>query len=177
MKAIETHQKREAFFTNQINNLKLKIGVEVGTDKGYFANVLLSNSKLDVLYCVDSYPDNLFGIADGKDRMDEAHLKLKTYIDNGRAIFKIGDSVEISKKFEDESIDFCYIDADHSYKAIVSDLLVWFPKVRKGGVLSGHDYKSLKKCGVEKAVNEFCDKYGYELTVIDKKARSWSIIK
>lgn len=177
MKILETRETRESFLTKKIDKMNLKIGVEVGTDKGYFANVLLSNSKLDILYCVDLYPDNLFGIADGQDRFVEAKSALSKYIEDGRAEFKIGESAEVSNQFEDESIDFCYIDADHSYNFIVSDLKAWYPKVKKGGVFSGHDYKSIKKCGVERAVNEFCEEHGYELTIIGKVARSWFIIK
>lgn len=170
--------KRELFFTNKINEMNFKVGVEVGTDKGYFANVLLSSSNLDILYCVDLYPDNLFGITDGQDRFIEAKSALSNYVNNGRAVFKIGESAEVSKRFEDGSVDFCYIDADHSYDFIVADLKAWYPKVKPGGVLSGHDYKSLKKCGVERAVNEFCEEHGYELTVIGhRRARSWSIVK
>ena len=45
-----------------------------------------------------------------------------------------------SKCVEDESLDFVYIDGNHSFDFITQDLQFWFPKVRKGGILSGHDY-------------------------------------
>ena len=42
--------------------------------------------------------------------------------------------------FQNESLDFIYIDARHDYKAVWDDLEAWFPKLRKGGLFSGHDY-------------------------------------
>jgi predicted O-methyltransferase YrrM len=57
--------------------------------------------------------------------------------------------------FEDESIDLLYIDGDHSYDAVLMDLDLWYPKVKKGKVIWGDDFSN-KKYGVKKAVNIFC---------------------
>jgi len=42
--------------------------------------------------------------------------------------------------FDDGSLDAVFIDADHSYNAVKNDILNWMPKIRKGGILAGHDY-------------------------------------
>lgn len=42
--------------------------------------------------------------------------------------------------FADNTFDFVYIDADHSYRGCLEDLRCWYPKVKKGGILSGHDF-------------------------------------
>src|SRR5262249_3794937 len=42
--------------------------------------------------------------------------------------------------FEDGSVDFVFVDGDHGYEAVKRDLAAWFPKVKAGGVLAGHDY-------------------------------------
>lgn len=55
--------------------------------------------------------------------------------------------------FKDESLDGVFIDADHSYEAVKKDIDDWMPKVRKGGILAGHDYIQTFS-GVVKAVNE-----------------------
>ena len=52
---------------------------------------------------------------------------------------------------DDKSIDFVYIDADHEYESVRKDIAAWHPKIRRGGIISGHDYSS---SGVYKAVNE-----------------------
>jgi hypothetical protein len=64
-------------------------------------------------------------------------------------------SVEASKSFEDESVDFVFIDGDHSYEGCALDIKSWFPKIKVGGLLSGHDYRNERNYGVQKAVHEF----------------------
>ncbi len=63
------------------------------------------------------------------------------------------DSVIASTFIEGESLDFVFIDADHSYEGCKADIEAWSPKVRKGGMVAGHDYNS-KWPGVIKAVTE-----------------------
>jgi len=64
---------------------------------------------------------------------------------------KTDDAVHL---FEDGSLDGVFIDADHEYDAVRRDIENWLPKVRKGGILAGHDYHETWP-GVIKAVNEF----------------------
>ncbi len=61
-------------------------------------------------------------------------------------------SHEAAPLFEDESIDFIFIDASHYYKDIKNDIETWLPKVKKGGIIAGHDYRTHE--GVKKAVDE-----------------------
>lgn len=49
-------------------------------------------------------------------------------------------SMDALKDFKDESLDFVYIDGDHSFRYIAEDLCEWTKKVKKGGIVSGHDY-------------------------------------
>ena len=74
--------------------------------------------------------------------------------------------------FEDESIDIVFIDARHDYHSCKNDILMWLPKVKRGGVLSGHDY-SLAFFGVVEAVNEII---GYDNVSI-KSDSTWFYIK
>lgn len=64
-------------------------------------------------------------------------------------------SNELVKEIEDESLDMIYIDADHGYHSVKNDISVWFPKVKPGGIISGHDYFM---DGVKIAVDEFFGK-------------------
>jgi predicted O-methyltransferase YrrM len=48
-------------------------------------------------------------------------------------------SLEGAKEFKDESLDFVYLDGDHQTDAVVADIDAWKPKIRKGGILAGHD--------------------------------------
>jgi len=62
-------------------------------------------------------------------------------------------SVEAAKQFEEESLDFVFIDGDHSYTAVKADIIAWLPRVRTGGILAGHDYYQ-RWPGVVRAVDE-----------------------
>lgn len=65
----------------------------------------------------------------------------------------IGDSTETAAQFEDGSVDFAYIDACHQYAKVKADILAWLPKIKRGGVLAGHDFDRAHG-GVVKAVRE-----------------------
>ena len=61
----------------------------------------------------------------------------------------------MADKVKDSSLDWVYLDADHSYAGCLADLIAWVPKVRYGGIVSGHDYNA-PQYGVTKAVETFC---------------------
>lgn len=64
------------------------------------------------------------------------------------------------KLIEDESLDFVFIDADHSYEGCNDDIKNWTPKVKKGGYVMGHD---IFWEGVNKAIREnFGDDFNEE---------------
>jgi Methyltransferase domain len=63
------------------------------------------------------------------------------------------DSIVASQNYQDQSLDFVFIDGGHSYESIKADITAWLPKVKKGGILAGHDYPDW--AGVVKAVHEF----------------------
>jgi predicted O-methyltransferase YrrM len=62
-------------------------------------------------------------------------------------------SWEGAKNYSDESLDFVFIDAAHDHESVIKDLVSWYPKVKKGGIIAGHDYHY--DCGVYSAVNQF----------------------
>jgi hypothetical protein len=68
-------------------------------------------------------------------------------------------SVSASAKFDDSSLDAVYIDGNHAYEAVMDDLNAWYPKVKKGGILGGHDYWQGTSdgawCQVKQAVKEW----------------------
>lgn len=62
-------------------------------------------------------------------------------------------SLEAAEHFEDESLDFVFLDAGHDYQSISADIDAWLPKVIPGGTLAGHDYERYFEA-VVKAVDE-----------------------
>ena len=65
-------------------------------------------------------------------------------------------SKNVSQMFENEFFDLVFIDADHRYEKILEDIRLWRPKVKKGGMLAGHDYCDRFE-GIQKAVGEELD--------------------
>jgi alkanesulfonate monooxygenase SsuD/methylene tetrahydromethanopterin reductase-like flavin-dependent oxidoreductase (luciferase family) len=63
-------------------------------------------------------------------------------------------SVDAAALFDDESLDFVYIDGDHRYEAVKDDIDAWLPKVKKGLIIAGHDYQHKWAPGVKPAVLE-----------------------
>lgn len=76
------------------------------------------------------------------------------------------ESEEAAREFPDEHFDMIFVDGGHYREQVLLDLESWEPKVRQGGVLSGHDYGG-KYLGVTEAVNEFCGKIGARLWRLD----------
>jgi len=68
-----------------------------------------------------------------------------------------GFSADIAKTYDDNSLDFVFIDASHDYDNVKADILAWLPKVKKGGIIAGDDYNSYWG-GVVMAVNEIFTK-------------------
>jgi predicted O-methyltransferase YrrM len=67
---------------------------------------------------------------------------------------------------EDEYLDAVYIDADHSYEGVKLDLNLSLKKVKKGGIIMGHDYTYDKFPGVVNAVNQFCEKNNLKIDIL-----------
>jgi hypothetical protein len=119
---------------------------------------------LPYLYMVDNW-GTLDQTGDGgfptewhEKNFTDAQERVKPF--GGKAIFLRGKSVEMAHFVKDESLSWIYIDADHSYNGVWDDLTAWLPKVKKSGVVSGHDYLN-KNYGVLHAVQNFCITYNY----------------
>ena len=74
--------------------------------------------------------------------------------------------------------DFVFIDAEHSYEAVKRDIGLWYPKIRSGGLLAGHDYGHPKNArglfGVDRAVDEFFKETGL---LLRRSGSCWGVVK
>lgn len=133
------------------------IGVEIGVAEGFSSRDFLENG-LEKLYSVDAWKkleqngDGGFP-QDWHDRnYNDTVKRLAPFKE--RSIILKGLSSEMVNKVKDNSIGLLYLDGDHSYDGVMSDLKLWFPKVVSGGVIAGHDYL-MQHYGVHQAVHEF----------------------
>lgn len=128
-------------FTALINHLQLTTGVEVGTERAIFAKRLCVTNPQLHLYCVDpwtaydGYREHV-----SQERLDDFYAEARWRMAPFNATLVRKFSVEAAKDFADESLDFVYIDGNHSLLNVVQDLCYWVPKVRVGGLISGHDF-------------------------------------
>ena len=175
---------RVAAFMRQLPATGPVKGAEIGVWAGRFSRRLLQRPDLKLLM-VDSWEGD--GTAYTEQDVDNFHGNLsqkeqdfykKTAIErtefaaNRRKIVAMR-SLEAANCIADGSLDFVFIDADHSYEGCKADIEAWRPKLRRGGLLSGHDY-SEKFPGVMQAVNEYIDK-AETLALIDDDA-TWFVI-
>lgn len=162
----------EKLYSDMVKNSESgDIFVEIGSFHGQSAAYMaveIINSKKDIkFYCIDVW--------DGPHNTLDMFLKctdpVKEYITPIHS-----SSLVTHNQFKDNSLKFVFIDSSHQYEDVKNELEKWYPKVKKGGVLAGHDYHHTGEwAGVGKAVDEFCLKNNITLTPIGQL--SWCINK
>jgi hypothetical protein len=161
--------------------LEFDKGAEIGTEKGKYASVLLGNNPDLKLYCIDPWKEYLKGegYLDVDQRVHNRHYKRTQIRLHGLNYVMIRDfSHRAVHQFEDESLDFVYIDGNHRLDYVTQDLVLWTPKVKPGGIIAGHDY--IKHAGkmanhVPYALHAFMQAYSYNnFFVLGQKKRGRS---
>jgi hypothetical protein len=135
-----------------LRDKKNLIGAEIGIFYGCNSKGILDNLDIKKLYLIDPYDSGLVGIED---------KRAPIYIQNSahRFLSEYSEKIEwIKKKSQDaakdipNNLDFAYIDGDHTYEGALGDIKTYWPKLKKGGILGGHDYDNED---VAKAVQDF----------------------
>lgn len=196
---------RLTLFSQILPKISNGFGVEVGTFKGEFSKQILSIWD-GTLYMVDvwremdeSYEDSSNHKYFNNNVYDDVIRNINGFDD--RAIMIRSTSESASKIFSNNLLDFVYIDANHAYDFVKNDIEYWYPKVKKGGYLLGHDYIDINwyhdpnfapngkdkyiwddsyyhgVFGVNPAVDEFCEEMGYDLTLTSEWFGTWMIKK
>jgi len=130
-----------AFF----REMGFKVGAEIGVEAGVFSEILCKGNPDMKLYGIDAwttYTGYREHVTESKlrDLHDQTRERMRGYNFEDRKSF----SNQVVKHFEDESLDFVYIDAAHDFVNVTHDISEWSKKVRKGGVVAGHDYRRTK---------------------------------
>jgi predicted O-methyltransferase YrrM len=118
--------------------------VEIGVWKGGSAafmgvEILNSGKKLryDAIDCFVLTPE-FWNTTE--DIYEEAKTNLKPLTDLGVVNLIKSHSLDIVDTYKDGSLSLCFIDGSHRYQDVKDDIIAWLPKVKKGGILAGHDY-------------------------------------
>lgn len=122
--------------------LDMKIGVEVGVAAGEYSEMICRANPQMKLYGIDpwipykGYKD--YTLESTFQKLYNKTLERMKPYPNYEIIKDF--SMDAIKRFDDNSLDFVYIDGNHKEPYITQDITEWFKKVRPGGILSGHDY-------------------------------------
>lgn len=147
-----------------INQMGLRVGVELGVAAGRHSRYILENSGVDKLWSIDRW-QHIEGYDDAMNLPQNEHDELYLYVCSQlsrfgqRSSIIRSDTTLASTIFPDKFLDFVYVDADHSYEGCKRDLLAWIPKIKVGGIISGHD---LNWESVSKAIEEVMPQFGIE---------------
>jgi hypothetical protein len=146
-----------------IKGIENPVGVEVGVAEGTTTEYLLQTLPSLRLSGVDSYPvyiDWNDTQPDGDANKAEMLRKVDPYMERYNHIYE--DSDDAVKMFDDESLDFVFIDGLHTYEQVLKDCKNYYPKIKNGGFIIGHDFARIQ--GVNKAVREFANSIGKEIS-------------
>ena len=173
-------------FADLLNSLGL-IGeaAEIGVFEGEYSQYLLDNWNGTMLHLVDpwkqleDYDDPPINLSD--DVQETRFLGVIERLKHLEARYRIHRkrSCEAARMFQDYSLDFVYIDANHDYEHVREDLKTWFPKVSRNGIFAGHDYidgNGTTVFGVIQAVNEFAIKHRLEVQTTTADWPSWFFV-
>lgn len=176
-------------FDLQDNSTIVEVGSWFGDSIIYIAKELYNYGKRSTIFCVDTWDggdDNDLNkpLRNVVAKFGGEQIIFEKFMSNIR-LAKIDHminpimmrSVDAAKKFSDESIDLIWIDAGHTYDEVIADLVAWYPKVKIGGMIAGHDYALFNQVsidGVIRAVSEFFKNKNLE---IQPYGRTWKHVK
>ena len=160
---------------------KNAVVAEIGVANGNFAAQILAQSNPKHLYLIDpwvhqadhDYQDDPNNVVEKEavKRFEGVQSRFGNEIERGQIIIMREFSTVASQQFNNGFFDWIYVDAMHTYQAVWDDLRNYWPKIKSGGILLGHDYANNEgsrqmKFGVVRAVNDFVDEVSCEFTAL-----------
>lgn len=121
---------------------------------------------------------------DGKEQQRRYAHVVRRFIQDKRVYIIRGQSLNVANNIlDDNTFDWIYLDSNHFYEHVAKELLAYWPKVKPGGWLCGHDFVNNEWCGVKRAVEEFLKNRGLQLSMLTPldglldESPSWGIQK
>jgi len=146
----------------------VEVGSFMGKSASYMCVEIINSGKNIRFDCVDTWAGSIehqdMDIVKENELWNTFSTNMEQFISSGVVTPIRMKSVDAAKLYEDNSLDFVFIDASHEQKDVEDDIDAWLPKVKEGGMLAGDD---LGFEGVDAAVNL---KLGGRYTV---RGRSW----
>lgn len=169
------------------NELGFTKGAEIGVLWGRYSKQLCDHNPNLKLYCIDPWLEHsdYHDAHCPQDRMESLYEQTKELLKDSNCVIIRKKSMDALADFEDESLDFVYIDGNHQFTSEANDIHEWSKKVRKGGIIAGHDYRRYKPSSLShsyQVVRAYTDAYDIDYCVLGLKGekdriRSWFWIK
>jgi hypothetical protein len=165
------------------NSHFVEIGVWKGKSAAFMAVEILNSGKQIKFDCVDTWEGSEEHLDPNSGFFEENLINdkdwlFKHFLENINPVKDVINpirkpSLEAVSLYEDNSLDFIFIDAAHDYENVLKDIQAWFPKVKSfTGVISGHDYSWGPE--VKRAVHDFFDPLGLK---IQEQEGCWIVVK
>jgi hypothetical protein len=150
-------------------------GAEIGVSTGTYSKVLCDGIPNLHLLCVDPYA----AYQRASQRLcDDAFARAQARLQGCPVEFIRKTSMEAVKDVPEGSLDFCFIDGDHRFDWVAMDIIEWSKRVRKGGIVSGHDYYKFYQAGVIRAVDAYTIAHGISMWYVTREMMpSWLFVK
>lgn len=144
----------QKLYRDQVDRVKgpsifVEVGTWLGKSASFMAQQIKVSYKLIQFFAVDTFTGSPTNPANpaykptldqiGGDYFFEWQKNLSRTGVIDYAIPLRSESAAAAQRFQDHSVDFCFIDADHAYRSVKADIAAWCPKMKPGGVLAGHD--------------------------------------
>lgn len=165
--------KTRVDLSKYFGELGFKVGAEIGVCKGKMSRVFCWFVPDVKLYSIDPWVSNTDDPHDyANDHENNYAHALKILKPFNVEILRMT-SMEALNHVNDGTLDFVYIDGNHSFDYIIRDIIEWNKKVRKGGIMSGHDYYNLKDVDVVIAVDAYTTAHHIEGFITEEKPHSF----
>jgi predicted O-methyltransferase YrrM len=163
-------------YTDMVGKFNDAVFIEIGAWKGrsavFMADKIRNARKNIKFYVIDIWEPFL-----QENKLEEG-VAIEEFLKNIEPVRDYitpikGSSHDVYKQFEDKSVDFIFLDANHSYEPTKKDIELWYSKIKDTGIFAGHDYTW---SGVGRAVNEYADAHSLRVKIIPNTS-CWIIEK
>jgi predicted O-methyltransferase YrrM len=139
-------------------------GAEIGVWTGKFSEKICRAVPGVQLVCVDPWipQKDYLERKNDPERLKSAYIEARDRLKPYGCQLLTVDSLKGARLVADQSLDFVYIDANHRYDFVLDDLAAWSTKVREGGIIAGHDFRTSPDrpdIEVEQAVRHFTSEH------------------
>jgi hypothetical protein len=152
----------------------VEVGVWKGRSVAFMGVEIINSGKNITLDCVDTFAGSSEHIDPShpffnKQLLDDPQWLYNEFVRNTQPVASVINPIkavswEAAQLYDDNSLDFVFLDAAHDYDSVVKDINAWLPKVGVGCHLAGHDYNETGWPDLVKAINDYFGVGNFEVS-------------